>query len=229
MADVEKPKENASENADKAVRSVTEQLSTLCGQLSSMELEDATKSVQSMMDQLKVKVDMKAAQKDVLDRLNASYAYLKEQMDKHYPENEMPKTIEDLYQKFQENTVEFRKEPLSKVGAYINGIFEKIPMPGFMKNWMGASNGAEMGAAIGRMGQRLWYNFLLGADKLVPAFFAPLFGGAIDQAREALILMDAEDGFNKAIRSIQKRKGFESFNVKWDPLTWETWRAAFDA
>lgn len=232
-APAENPDEKSIEKADAVAETTTGALDGLLKELEAVRpgsTEQAKKIMQQVNELLeKKREEMNAAKEQIKSRLYDKYAEIAKAMKEKFPDLDVPATIEALYQKFQENTVEFSSNPMGRIGNFFGKMFEKIPMPKWFKDFTGIGNGREMGVAVGHMGKRLWYNFLLGVDKLVPSFMAPLFGNTIDNAREALTLMDAEEGFKKALQMFKKgRPELASWNIAWDPNTWAVWQEAFE-
>ena len=119
------------------------------------------------------------------------------------------------------------KGPFEKMNGFFTGLASKFVLPEWLKKWTGFESASDLAGSAARMGKRLYFNFMLGINKMVPGW-AALFGGTIDTAREGLILLDAEDGFRRAIKELQKKPALSALTVAWDPIIWETWRTAFD-
>ena len=231
MVDFETPKEKPAENPELAANTIRQQLDRALTSLQGFAKENK-EGAQKVIDQIHATFQEKSGElqkmkEDVSAQLKTKYTEVANFAKNKMGLTDIPLTVEDLQKKFNQNIVSFSKNPLGNVGGFFKETFNKIPIPNWFKNMTGLGTPGEIADNVGRMGKRLYFNFLLGVDKMVPAFMAPLFGGMIDSAREGMILMDAEDGLRNAVKALEKRDN-RDYDIAWDELTWEKWRPAFD-
>ncbi|MEK7591355.1 MAG: hypothetical protein AAB489_04070 [Patescibacteria group bacterium] len=224
--------EKASETPSlgKSLQKKLEGLSKEIEALGEGDLTGAKKAIESIHAAFQdKKTEMGNAVSSTRDSLGVKYEQIKKQINEKFPELEgRLRSVDDLYDKFKENTVEFGKGPFEKMNGFFTGLASKFVLPEWLKKWTGFESASDLAGSAARMGKRLYFNFMLGINKMVPGWAAPLFGGTIDTAREGLILLDAEDGFRRAIKELQKKPALSALTVAWDPIIWETWRTAFD-
>ena len=231
MADAKAPPEGPLENPELAANTIRQQLDRALTSLQGFAKENK-EGAQKVIDQIHATFQEKSGElqkmkEDVSAQLKTKYTEVANFAKNKMGLTDIPLTVEDLQKKFNQNIVSFSKNPLGNVGGFFKETFNKIPIPNWFKNMTGLGTSGEIAESIGRMGKRLYFNFLLGVDKMVPAFMAPLFGGTIENARESLIDMDAEDGLKAALKELQKTERFKILNMPWDAGVWAEWRQEF--
>ena len=213
------------------VKDEAAELKSLAAEVLNLDHDDETQArtlIQKLTDIFRTReADRKNAAVDVRKQLNDKYEEIKKNLIERFPE--LTKSVEE----FTKNTQEAVQDTAGKATGFLGGLFEKFTMPKWAKDFMGTANGT--GEYLARMGQRLYYGMLMGIDKwilsipLVGGALAPLFGSTVEQAREALIDMDAEDGFNEAIGKLRANAQFKNLSVTWKPEVWAIWRQKYIA